>query len=100
MSGAENNDVLIDAQFGLRPLHRIIYDTIFALQTNVNVNLLKKNVDFRFVFNTLDIFKMLNKITILMGGIRGRPLNILRLFYDNNKDSVLPNGRISGGGVL
>lgn len=41
---------------------------------------------------------MLNKITILMGGIRGRPLNILRLFYDNNKDSVLPNGRISGGG--
>lgn len=42
MSGAENNDVLIDAQFGLRPLHRIIYDTIFALQTNVNVNLLKK----------------------------------------------------------
>lgn len=44
---------------------------------------------------------MLNKITILMGGIRGRPLNILRLFYDNNKDSVLPNGRISGvGGVL
>lgn len=43
---------------------------------------------------------MLNKITILMGGIRGRPLNILRLFYGNNKDSVLPNGRISGGGVL
>lgn len=43
---------------------------------------------------------MLNKITILMGGIRGRPLNILRLFYDNNKDSVLPNGRISGGGVI
>lgn len=41
---------------------------------------------------------MLNKITILMGGIRGRPLNILPLFYDNNKDSVLPNGRISGGG--
>lgn len=40
---------------------------------------------------------MLNKITILMGGIRGRPLNILRLFYDNNKDSVLQNGRISGG---
>lgn len=35
-----------------------------------------------------------------MGGIRGRPLNILRLFYDNNKDSVLPNGRISGGGVI
>lgn len=41
---------------------------------------------------------MLNKITILMGGVRGRPLNILRLFYDNNKDSVLPNGRIWGGG--
>lgn len=33
-----------------------------------------------------------------MGEIRGRPLNILRLFYDNNKDSVLPNGRITRGG--